>query len=471
MRKTPVAFALAIALAGCAVIQPTPPQLDLPAETTTAAGNALLARWWTEFNDPVLTALVDEAIANNLDLKGSLARIEAARALLLLAQSNLYPSINLRAGASRSRESQSTAQTAGFPAIGAANDLSLGVELSYELDLWGKYRSGALAAANDNVAARYDREAVRITVAGDVATAYFRMRAADALLVVLNDTHKTRADTVALQRDRFDGGIIGEYDLRQAEAELSAIIADIARARQAIELTEAALATLTGRSPRAVFAPDIARGASIEAATEVPNLPSGLPSGLLERRPDIRRAEAQLAASDLRIQQARADYFPDVTLTGALGTESATLGSLFTGPATVWRFGLALLQPILALKAVEAQVEAATARRDTATVQYQQTVQTAFREVHDALSTNRAAREILAAETTRREQLRQALEVAKLRYEAGRTSYLEVLDAQRTLLAAETLRIAAARDARVSIVDFAKSLGGGWDQETYAAAY
>ena len=202
----------------------------------------------------------------------------------------------------------------------------------------------------------------------------------------------------------------------------------------------------------------------------MPELPSGLPTGTCWR-PDIRRAEAQLAASDLRIQQARADYFPDVTLTGALGTESATLGSLFTGPATVWRFGLALLQPILALKAVEAQVEAATARRDTATVQYQQTVQTAFREVHDALSTNRAAREILAAETTRREQLRQALEVAKLRYEAGRTSYLEVLDAQRTLLAAETLRIAAARDARVSIVDFAKSLGGGWDQETYAAAY
>jgi multidrug efflux system outer membrane protein len=276
---------------------------------------------------------------------------------------------------------------------------------------------------------------------------------------------------VALQRDRFDGGVIGEYDLRQAEAELSAIIADIARARQAIELTEAALATLTGRSPRAVFAPDIARGASIEAATEVPNLPSGLPSGLLERRPDIRRAEAQLAASDLRIQQARADYFPDLTLTGAYGTESATLGSLFTPQAAVWRFGAALLQPLLALKAIESAVDAAIARRDSVNVQYQQTVQTAFREVHDALSTNRAAREVLAAETTRREQLRQALEVAQLRYEAGRTSYLEVLDAQRTLLAAETLRIAAARDARVSIVDFAKSLGGGWDAETYAAVY
>jgi multidrug efflux system outer membrane protein len=200
-------------------------------------------------------------------------------------------------------------------------------------------------------------------------------------------------------------------------------------------------------------------------------LPSGLPSGLLERRPDIRRAEALLAASDLRIQQARADYFPSVSLTGAYGTESAALSSLFTPAAAAWRFGAGLVQPLLALKAIESQVEAATARRDAVTVDYQQTVQNAFREVHDALVTNRSAAEVLAAETQRREQLRQALAVANLRYEAGRTSFLEVLDAQRTLLAAETLRIAAARDSRLSIVDFAKALGGGWGQEVYSAMY
>ncbi len=423
------------------------------------------------FDDPVLTALIDEAIANNLDLKSTLARIELARAQVLLAQSNLYPSINLTANAARSRISGVGSQPlpAGTPLT--SNDYGVGLEMSYELDLWGKYRSGALAAANDLAASRYYRETIRITVAADVANAYFRLRAADALLVVLEDTQKARAETVALQRDRFDGGIIGEYDLRQAEAELSAVVADIARARQAIGLTEGALATLTGRSPRAVFTPEIARGATIEAATGVPQLPSGLPSGLLERRPDIRRAEAELAASDLRIQQARADYFPNLALTGALGTESASLSNLFTSPATVWRFGLALVQPILALKSIEASVTAATARRDAVTVQYQQTVQTAFREVHDALVTNRSAGEVLAAETARRDQLKQALAVAMLRYDAGRTSYLEVLDAQRTLLAAETLRIGAARDARLSVVDFAKSLGGGWSRETFAAAY
>ncbi|MEO8304647.1 MAG: efflux transporter outer membrane subunit [Betaproteobacteria bacterium] len=471
MRKPVLTLVLAGVLSGCAVTQPAPPKLDLPLPTATSEQNALLERWWVAFDDPVLTALIDEAFANNLDLKSSLARIELARAQVLLAQSNLYPSINLTAGASRSKITGVGTQQlpAGTPLI--SNDYRVGLEMSYELDLWGKYRSGALAAANDLAASQFYRETVRITVAADVANAYFRLRAADALLVVLEETRKARLDTVQLQQDRFQGGIIGEYDLRQAEAELSAVVADIARARQAIGLTEGALATLTGRSPRAVFTPEIARGASIEAATAVPQLPSGLPSGLLERRPDIQRAEAELAASDLRIQQARANYFPDVSLTGAFGSESAALSNLFTSPATVWGLGLALVQPILALKSIEAAVTAAEARRDSVTVQYQQTVQTAFREVHDALVTNGTARDVLTAETARRDQLTQALAIANLRYDAGRTSYLEVLDAQRTLLAAETLRIVAARDARISIVDFAKSLGGGWNQETFAAVY
>ena len=471
MRRAAFALMLSGALAGCAVNQPAPPKLDLPASTATAEQNALLEHWWLAFNDPVLTSLIDEAFANNLDLKATLARIELARSQLLLAQSSLIPSFDITGGASRQRFSGVGPAT--FPPGTAitTNDFTVGVETSYELDLWGKYRSGALAASNDLAASRYDRETVRITVAADVAEAYFRLRAADALLVVYEETRKTRADTVSLQKDRFDGGIIGEYDLRQAEAELQAVIADIARTQQAIGLTEGALATLTGRSPREVFTPEIARGATIEAATGVPQLPAGLPSGLVDRRPDIRRSEAQLAAADLRIQQARADYFPDLTLTGAFGSESVALSSLFTSPATIWRFGIALVQPIINLKSIEAGVTAATARRENAEVQYQQTVQNAFREVHDALVTNQSAQQVLVAESRRRDLLTQALDVANVRYEAGRTSYLEVLDAQRTLLASETLRIAAARDARISIVDFAKSVGGGWTPETFSVAY
>jgi len=258
--------------------------------------------------------------------------------------------------------------------------------------------------------------------------------------------------------------------LRSAEAERSAVVADVARAERAIGQLESAIATLTGRSPRAVYTPEIARGATIDDVTEVPQLPSGLPSGLLERRPDIRRNEALMAASDLRIQQARANYFPSLNLTGAFGWESAAMTSLFSPSAMIWNIGLGLVQPLFALKAIEAQVELAKARNAETEVQYAQTVQVAFREVHDALVANRSARDVLAAETDRRNQIAKAYEVAVLRYDAGRTSFLEVIDAQRQLLAAETLRIGAARDAKLSIVDFAKSLGGGWSPEQYADA-
>ena len=470
MRQTLLAVAVAAALAGCAVTQPVVPKLELPAGTATAAQNELLQHWWIAFNDPVLTTLIEEAFANNLDLKVTLARIEAARSQVLLAQSNLVPSVDLAANGGRSRISAVTSPPLPAGIGQTSNNFGASLQLSYELDVWGKYRSGLLAATNDLTASEYYRETVRISVAADVASAYFRLRGADAELKLLEDTLQLRTDTVKLQRDRFEGGIIGEYDLRSAEAERSAVVADIARAQKAIGQLESAIATLTGRSPRAVFTPEVARGAVIDDITEVPALPAGLPSGLLERRPDIRRSESLMAAADLRIQEARANYFPSLSLTGAYGFESAALSSLFTGPAAIWSIGLGLLQPVFGLKAIEAQVDLAQARSDETVVDYRQTVQVAFREVHDALVANRSARDVLAAETDRRDQIAKAYEVAQLRYDAGRTSFLEVIDAQRQLLAAETLRLQAARDAKLSIVDFAKAVGGGWSPEKYAAA-
>ena len=462
------AVLLVALLAGCAVTQPLPPKVDMPPGSATPAQNAALEQYWKLFDDPVLDQLVAEALANNFDIKIALARVDAARSLVLQAQSYLEPSLGINANATRNRISgaSSTPLPAGYPLTG--NDFNVSLGVSYELDVWGKYRSGTLAAANDLAASRYYRETVRITVAADVANTYFRLRAADAELVVLQETLKARTDSVQLQRDRYDAGLIGDYDFKQAQAERSAVVADIARAKRAIAELESALATLTGRSPRAVFEPVIARGQSIEVATEVPSLPAGLPSGLLERRPDIQRAEVLLAASDLRIQEARANYFPSLGLTGNFGSDAAKIGNLFTSPAGIWGIGFGLVQPLLFVKSIDAQVALARANNDRAAVEYLQTVQNAFREVHDALAVNLSARDVLAAETDRRNDLAVALDMANLRYNAGRTSYLEVLDAQRSLLAAETLRIQAARDARLSIVDFAKSIGGGWKPESYA---
>jgi multidrug efflux system outer membrane protein len=274
MIRRSVVLAFTILLAGGAVTQPAPPELDLPPGSATAAQNELLERWWTAFDDPVLTALVDEALEGNLDLKGSLARIEAARAQVLLAQANLVPNTYLAGNAERSRISTAGAQRFEQSGPPVGNNYRVAIEMAYELDVWGKYRSGALAAANELAASRYYRETVRIAVAADVAGTYFRLRAADAELAILQETLKARTDTVALQRERFNGGLIGEYDLKQAEAERSAVVADIARTRSAIGQLESALAMLTGRSPRAVFTPEISRGATIEATSRVPELPA-----------------------------------------------------------------------------------------------------------------------------------------------------------------------------------------------------
>jgi multidrug efflux system outer membrane protein len=290
--------------------------------------------------------------------------------------------------------------------------------------------------------------------------------AADAQLRLLQDTLALRNETVTLQTDRAQAGVIGEYDLSQAQAERAAVVADIATAQRAVAQFESALAALTGRSPRDVYTPNVVRSATPAALVSVPTVPDGLPSNVLERRPDVRQLEKQLVAASLRIDRARADYFPSLSLTGALGTESGALRHLFSGPAFIWSLGAGLAQPLIGLKAIEANVDAQTARREEIVVSYRQTVQAAFRDVHDALAANETTRQALAAQSERREHLQRAVELSDLRYKSGYSPYLEVLDAQRQLLQAQTLQILAARDVRFALVDLAKALGGGWEYET-----
>jgi multidrug efflux system outer membrane protein len=469
MRKTAAALALAASIfivAGCTTTPTAPPALDLPAGT---GADPALERWWTSFNDPTLTALVDEALANNLDLRAAITRIDQARAQVKLAQKDLYPSVDLGVGASRTRSSE----VGSFPLFGAPatnNDFRVELSASYEVDLWGKFRTATRAAQDDLLASRYARETVRTVVAADVARTYFQLLAADAQYELLNDTLKSRNETVTLQRDRYQGGVIGDYDLAQAEAERAAVAADLAGAQRAVAQFESALAVLVGRSPRDVFEPKLARDAAIVRLVDVPTVAAGLPSDMLLRRPDIRNVETQLAAGNRRIDVARADYFPSLSLTGGYGSESGALKNLFSGPAVIWSIAASLAQPLIGLKAIEANVESKTAARDQLVVSYQQTVQTAFKETHDALVANQSMRDALAAQTERRTKLERALDLAGLRYRSGYSPYLEVLDAQRQLLQAQTLQILAARDVRLAVVDLAKALGGGWEYKSNVAA-
>lgn len=463
-----VAIAAALALAGCATTPTAPPPLDLP-QGNAAADGVKLERWWTTFNDPTLTAYVDEALGHNLDLAAALARIETARAQVKRAQADLYPSVNLGVDANRTRSTQVGANPLppGFSPVG--NDFRIALDASYEVDLWGKYRTATGAAQQDLLATRYARETVQTMVAADVARTYFQLLATDAQLALLNDTLRSREETVGLQRDRYQAGVIGEYDFAQAEAERAAVAADIATTRRAASELESALAVLLGRSPREVYAPNLAHDATAAKLVAVPTVPSDLPSNLLVRRPDIQQAEHQLVAASLRIDRARADYFPSLTLTGSLGQESGALSNLFKGPGLIWGIGAGLLQPLIGLKAIEANVEAATAQRAELVIGYQKTVQSAFKDTHDALVANSTARDALTAQGQRRERLARALELSDMRYRAGYSPYLEVLDVQRQLLQAQTLEIAAARDARIAIVDLSKALGGGWDYRTTLA--
>jgi multidrug efflux system outer membrane protein len=460
MRKTLLCLALATAVAGCTTTPTAPPAVDVPPPTL---GDVQLERWWKTFDEPALDRLLDEALTSNLDLQAAVARVETARAQVKLAQADLYPSLNLGVNAARSRISQvaSTPIPPGFPVT--TNDYRLGLNASYEVDLWGKYRTATRAAQNDLLATEFARETVRTVVAAEVAQTYFGLIAADAQLQLLKDTLALREQTVTLQTDRAQAGVIGQYDLAQAKAERDAVAADIASAQRAVSQFESALAVLTGRSARDVFAPQVPRESLMAKLLLVPTVPAGLPSNMLERRPDIRQVEKQLVAASLRIDRARADYFPSLTLTGSLGSESAALRNLFSGPSAIWSLAAGLLQPLIGLKAIEANVDAQTARRQELAVGYLQTVQAAFKDAHDALAANQATRDALAAQTARRENLQQAYDLSDLRYKSGYSPYLEVLDAQRQLLQAQTLQILAARDVRLALVDLAKALGGGWD--------
>ena len=459
-------FVLALALAACTTTPTAPPQLDLPQGT---ANDPSLEHWWTAFNDPTLDRLIDEALANNLDLRAAISRVDSARAQVTAAQGDLMPKVNLGVDPSRSRFSQVGPQSIpGIPPV--FNDYRVGLNASYEVDLWGKYHAASRAAQDDLLASQYSRETVRTVIAAQLAHAYFQLVAADAQLKLLQDTLKSRTDTVALQRDRYQGGVIGEYDLAQAEAERAAVASDVATTQRAIGELESALAVVLGRSPREVFTPQVAREDVASRLLAVPTLPEGLPSNLLERRPDIRSAEAQLASANRRIDVARADYFPSLALTGSYGSESAALHSLFTGPAAIWSIGAALAQPLLNLKSIEGNVQSKSAQRDQTVISYRQTVQTAFKETHDALVANQTMRDALAAETERTAKLQHALDLADQRYRAGYSPYLEVLDAQRQLLQAQTLQILAARNVRLAVVDLAKAMGGGWEYNTPVAA-
>lgn len=456
---------LVLGLSGC-VMGPdhVRPETDLPdgwggANVEASPAARIDPQWWRGFGDPILTSLVEEALAGNADVSLAAARVAEARAVLNLRDAERYPLLRAQASGARQRSSEDTAVPGGGQVI---DDFSAAAVLSYEIDLWGRLARANEAARAQLVAGESTQDAVRLAVAADVATGYFNLRALDQQLDIAQRTVQTRQDSYRLQESRYRNGAISQLAFRQAESELAAAEAELPSLHQQRALQVNALSILMGRTPREIVQPAAMAGRSIEDYRALPAVPMGLPSNLLERRPDIRAAEQQLRAANAEIGIARAAYFPTVSLTGLLGTQSEELSGLFNGPAKTWQFAGDLAAPIVDFGRTRANVRAAEARRDQALVNYQQTVRLAFRDVLDALETRTAAADRVAAQDRQIVALRDTARLAQRRFDEGYSDYLEVLDAQRSLFAVELSRIDTQQSRLKALVDLYKALGGGW---------
>ena len=462
VRDALLACVTATLVSACATTAPlSRPDIELPAGWGSArTAEAIDERWWTLFGDPLLNQYVDEALAHNFELDIAAARVLQARALSGIADAEHYPSVNASASSQRSKSTLegSFPQPAGQPRIQTTT--RIGVEASYELDLWGRYARASDAARADLLGAEWARRAVRLALIADVANTYHALRAADRQLANLNRTQVVRQDSLEVLAHRVRAGSAAEFELNQLRAEISAIDAQIARAAQRANDLETALGLLLGRTPQAQIEAPLPRGDGETVLT--PQLPAGLPSELLLRRPDLLQAEMALMAADARIAEARALLFPSITLTASLGQESVPLSQLFTGGASIFNLGLGLTQPIWNAGRLQANIEATQAQRQLEEARYRQAIANAFGDVRRALSAQRAAIDALAAERDRASALREAVRQAGVRFDAGLSGRLEVLDAERNLLLAETAVIDAQAAQQTAVTDLIRALGGGW---------
>jgi multidrug efflux system outer membrane protein len=465
--KRIVAATLALALlAACMTVGPDyrRPKVDTPEQWPGAAGaEGISAIWWKAYGDPVLDRMVEDALAYNTDLRFAIARVDEARAALGISRADQYPGVSANADAARNRPSQEGVTSAIAGTDPEYSNYRATLNASYEIDFWGKYRRATEAARAELLGAHSNREAVRLTLITDVARGYFNLRALDAQVAVTRRTISTRLASTALQRLRFDAGVASEFDLRQVEAQTAQAQALLPAFERSLAQQETALAVLLGRSPRAIVTVPVERGAAIDALTLPPAVPAGLPSEILTRRPDVRQAEQALIAANARIGQAKAAYYPSISLTAILGTESTSLSNLFTTPARVWQVSASAAQTVFDAGRTGQQVEQARAREQQLLASYASAIQNAFKDTLDALVAQRTAREALDAEQTRVAALQSSYRLAQLRYDNGVSSLLDVLDVERGLLDAELNRVEAQRAQLAATADLFKALGGGWD--------
>jgi outer membrane protein, multidrug efflux system len=455
---------LSIALAGCAVGPDYQrPAVDTPAAFRPAGSDSRDLRatnslaelgWWRLTEDDVLRAHIAEALTNSWDIKIAAARVLQAEAILGITRAQFLPSVAAGADLLTTRTSEEG------PARVARQDEYGDVYVAmstYEVDLWGRIRRANEGARAQLLATEAARETVRQTLVIEVMSTYLQLLQFDQDLEIGRRTLANRNISLALTTAREEGGVASLQDVAQARILVATAKAAITETSRQIELTENAFCLLLGRNPGPVQ-----RGRSLAETPVLAEVPAGLPSALLERRPDLRAAEQQLVSANADIGQARAAFFPQLTLTGLYGFQSMSLSQLFTGPAQTWQFGPTLTLPLFTGGRLRSNLKLAQSQFEETVARYQQTVQNAFREVSDSLVSYQRLREYRALVAERAEANRLAAELANIRYEGGVTSYLEVLFSEQELFDAELALSRAQANELLSVIQLYRALGGGW---------
>jgi NodT family efflux transporter outer membrane factor (OMF) lipoprotein len=468
MKRRTLIVALATALTGCTVgpdyKRPSvamPPGFRAP-EPAPATQTAALAdlKWFEIFKDDKLQELIRTALQQNYDLRDAVARVEAAQAGLGITRSAQFPNFGANGAVEINRLSRNGATPLPPQFLASQNrnfgEATLGL-LSFEVDIWGRLRRATEAARANLLSADENRKAIITTLVSGVATAYLSMREFDYELEISKRTLDTREQSLELTRSRQTGGVSTLLDLRQAEQLVDTAAQIIPGIQQNIEQTENQIRLLLGQNPG-----DVMRGQILTEQHFPPEVPAGLPSELLERRPDIRAAEQTLIAANAQIGVARAAYFPQLSLSGVLGGQSTQLSSLFSGPASTWSLVPEVSQPIFTAGRLKSGVKLAQAQRESALVQYEKTIQTAFFEVSNSLIAHQRVRESRQQQEALVIALQDRVRLAYIRYRGGVDTQLNALDSDRDLFQAELTLAQIRLDELLTVVQLYKALGGGW---------
>ncbi len=456
------AAAVTLAVAGCAVgPEYRRPETNAPAAyrfAPDAAAAVADAGWWQVYQDPVLQALIRECLVDNFDVRIAAARVDQARAVLGSTRLQQVPQVGVTASGLRQRTS-SYELPPGIPAIN--NLFTLEGSLSYEIDFWGKYRRATEAARAQLLQSAYAKQDVMAALVASVVTDYFTLQTLDEQLDITRRTLETRQKFVDLTQAQHDRGTVSDLDVATAQAQLAIVQANVPDLLRRIAQTEDQLSVLLGRNPDHI---------SRSAGRVLPPVPAaGLPSVLLERRPDLREAEENLIAANAQVGIAKANLYPNISLTVVGGGISSALSSLLGAPARAWSASGNATQPLLNSQRSVYQVDLADAQKREALLQYQKSVRTAFQEVSDALIARQQDADLQAAEEAQVDALRRASTIALARYRVGYASYFNVIDANRDLFNAELSLSAARLNTLLSVVQLYRALGGGWQVERAAA--